>query len=69
MTYNFDPKVDDPENYRLGIFYFNPKDSRVLVPKRSRILGWTVNFARPSAILGIIVIVTVLIIVSVMDRW
>lgn len=27
-------KVDNPENYWLGIFYFNRKDSRVLVCKR-----------------------------------
>jgi uncharacterized membrane protein len=46
---DFDPMVDNPENYRLGIFYFNRKDKRVIVPKRNRLLGWTVNFAHPYA--------------------
>jgi uncharacterized membrane protein len=46
---DFDPMIDDPENYRLVIFYFNRKDKRVIVPKRNRMLGWTVNFAHPYA--------------------
>jgi len=45
----FDPMVDNPENYRLGIFYFNRKDKRAIVSKRNRHLGWTVNFAHPYA--------------------
>jgi uncharacterized membrane protein len=43
----FDPMVDDPTNYRYGIFYFNRKDSRRVVTKRNRILGVTFNFAHP----------------------
>ena len=49
--------VDDPENYKWGIFYFNPDDLRAVVPKRNRWMGWTLNFAQPLAwviILGII---------------
>jgi uncharacterized membrane protein len=42
---NFDPMVDDPDNYKLGIIYFNPKDKRDVVPKRNRLLGLTFNFA------------------------
>lgn len=40
-----DRMIDDPTNYKWGIFYFNRKDIRVLVPKRSRSMGWTLNFA------------------------
>jgi hypothetical protein len=29
LNEHFDPMVDNPENYRLGIFYFNRKDKRV----------------------------------------
>lgn len=36
---------DDPTNYKWRIFYFNLKDSRTVVSKRSRMLGWTLNFA------------------------
>jgi len=46
MNENFDPMADDPANYKLGLFYFNRKDKRTIVPKRYRLLGWTINFAR-----------------------
>lgn len=49
--------VNDPENYKWGLFYFNPDDLRAVVPKRNRRMGWTLNFAQPLAwviILGII---------------
>ena len=63
----FDPMVDNPENYWLGIFYFNRKDKRAIVPKRRRFLGWTVNFARPSVIWGAIGIIAILILASIME--
>lgn len=37
----------DPDNYKWGIFYFNPKDSRIILPKRNAGMGWTFNFAHP----------------------
>jgi len=40
-----------PDNlnvWKWGIFYFNPGDSRIFVPKRIASLGWTLNFARPG---------------------
>jgi len=43
----------DPANWKLGIFYFCREDGRVIVPKRIRGLGWTINFARPAALLWI----------------
>ena len=36
----------DPQFYKWGIFYYNPNDERVLVPKRVEAMGWTFNFAR-----------------------
>jgi len=66
---NFDPMIDDPENYKLGIFYFNRRDKRAIVPKRTRGTGWTVNFAHPYVILGSIGIVAIAIIASVMENW
>ena len=38
--------IDDPLNYKWGIFYFNKDDSRIIVPKRTRVFGWTFNFAK-----------------------
>ena len=64
MKHNFDQFENDrmiksPENYRWGIFYFNAKDPRIVVPKRSRMMGWTMNFANIYTyllILGLIAI-------------
>lgn len=41
----------DPNNWKFGIFYFNPKDPRIMPPKKIKALGWTVNFANPASIL------------------
>ena len=40
----------DSANWKLGIFYFCRADQRIVVPKRIRGLGWTINFARPLAL-------------------
>jgi hypothetical protein len=40
----------DPDNWKLGIFYFCRSDPRILVPKRIQGLGWTLNFGRPLAV-------------------
>ena len=52
---------DDPLNWKLGIFYFNKKDKRLLSPKRIQGLGWTVNFANPYSIILLIAIITLTI--------
>jgi uncharacterized membrane protein len=48
----------ETSNYwKGGIFYFNPDDSRMFVPKRIESLGWTLNFARPSSSLFLLAFV------------
>lgn len=49
--------TNDPTNYRYGIFYFNPNDDRIIVPKRITALGWTLNFANPKAYIALFIIV------------
>jgi uncharacterized membrane protein len=39
----------DPENYKWGVFYYCPRDPRVILPKRNVAMGFTLNFARPGA--------------------
>jgi uncharacterized membrane protein len=46
LTHSID--VTDPARWKAGLIYFNPSDAALLVPKRSG-LGYTFNFARPSA--------------------
>ena len=48
--HRFDCFHCDPDNWKLGIFYFCRADQRIFVPKRLRLLGWTINFARPLAV-------------------
>ncbi len=47
----------DPANWKLWFFYYCRADQRIIVPKRIRGLGWTLNFARPLAVpfLGFII--------------
>ncbi|MBD3922107.1 DUF1648 domain-containing protein [Paenibacillus sp. PR3] len=39
---------DQDRHWKLGTLYWNPEDPAIFVEKRSGI-GWTINFARPSA--------------------
>lgn len=50
----------DPGNWR-GVFYFNKKDPRLIVPKITQ-TGWTFNFA--SIWTYILIVAVVLIIVG-----
>lgn len=54
----------DPNNWKLGIFYFNPEDKRIFPPKRIKQLGWTINFANPNSIFIILVIIAILFILG-----
>jgi uncharacterized membrane protein len=41
--------VEDSKNWRYGIFYINPDDQRIIVPKRIRWMGLTLNFAHAAS--------------------
>jgi uncharacterized membrane protein len=49
--------VNDNRYYKFGVFYFNPDDERVIVPKRIKEFGFGLNFARREAILVLIAII------------
>src|SRR4029453_1216448 len=55
----------DPDNWKLGIFYFCRADQRLIVPKRIRGLGWTLNFARPLA--GPFLVFTLAVVCGVLE--
>lgn len=61
---DIDP-VDNIVNYKVGIIYWNPEDSRLIVPKRERSMGYTLNFAHRLNIL-ILVVITALVIYTAM---
>lgn len=55
----------DPSNWR-GLFYYNRKDPRIIVPKFYPSMGYTLNFASPYAYLAlgailIIIVISILI--------
>jgi len=57
----------DPHHWKLLIFYYNPADPRLFVPKRTG-LPVTLNFARPAAWLLMGVILAGLVIAAVMNN-
>jgi uncharacterized membrane protein len=57
-------KFYDPDKYKWGFFYFDPKDSRIFVPKNIRWLGFTVNFANPLSYLIIAAIISLIVVIE-----
>lgn len=59
----------DPNNWKYGFFYFNPEDKRILPPKRTPWMGWTVNFAnRDSVLFFVFLILFLAIITSILKK-
>jgi len=52
------------ENYKWGFLYFDRSDSRVIVPKVNKWMGWTFNFARPETYIIIAAFIAIMILVS-----
>jgi uncharacterized membrane protein len=64
-----EPYDSTPDSgWHAGIFYFNKADAAVIVPKRFG-LGWTLNFARPTAWFYIGGLVAFLSLITVVGRW
>ena len=57
-----DPEINNPNNYKFSVFYYNTDDNRVFVPKRNKYMGWTLNFGNHFTylILGTIISIAVL---------
>jgi uncharacterized membrane protein len=59
---------EDRKDWKAWLFYYNPANPRVWVPKRYG-LGWTLNFARPISYLFLILIIAVpVIIIAIAQR-
>jgi uncharacterized membrane protein len=55
---------DDDINWKLGMFYYNPDDLAIMIPKRMGV-GWTLNFGHP---ISFILIGAVIIIPQIMKK-
>ena len=49
-TEQIDALWKNPSNWTAGLFYHCKEDPRLVVYKRQKWQGWTVNFSRPMAI-------------------
>ena len=56
----------ETESWVLGVFYYNPDDSRIFLPKRTG-LGRTLNFAQPVAVLILCVLIVVVVVAILLD--
>ena len=54
----------DPNNWKLGLFYFNKEDKRIFPPKRTPWMGWTINFANPRSILAFCIILGIILLLA-----
>ncbi|WP_413670572.1 DUF5808 domain-containing protein [Mucilaginibacter sp. Mucisp86] len=54
--------TEDLSNYKYGVFYYNKNDRRIIVPKRIKYLGWTLNFARPVSYFIMGVLITLIVV-------
>lgn len=68
---------ENPKNWSGGVFgiYKSEKDTRLWVPKKNPKMGWTFNFAKPSAyvwlsgLIGVpIAIVVIVITANLLDK-
>lgn len=53
----------DKNNWKWGIFYYNPDDPRIFPPKRISFLGWTINFANPRSLFAFILMLAVIVVI------
>jgi hypothetical protein len=51
QSQNYEELWQNPDNWRLYILYIGREDPRIIVPKRFRVTGWTLNFAHVEAYL------------------
>src|SRR6266480_1949454 len=55
----------DPNNWRDGIIYVCKDDPRLIVPKKPKWGGWTLNFAHASAWLALLICILSIIVPTV----
>jgi uncharacterized membrane protein len=60
--------LNNPDKYKWGIFYYDPDDSRVFVPKNIQWLGYTVNFGNPITYLVLATFIALAIFVGTLDK-
>lgn len=50
----------NPENW-VGPFYVNSEDPRIHVPKKIRMMGWTLNFGHKASYIGLSILIIIIV--------
>jgi len=58
---------EDPNSWKQYVYYCKA-DPRVIVPRRLKWMGWTLNFARPSAVPVLLGMIALLILPATVVR-
>ena len=56
--------LNDPNNWKWGLFYYNKEDKRIFPPKRMPAFGWTINFGNKKSIFAFVVLILLLITIT-----
>ncbi|WP_298138915.1 DUF5808 domain-containing protein [Flavobacterium sp.] len=54
----------DPKNWKYGEFYYNKDDKRIFPPKRTKWMGWTINFANTKSVLVFLIVLILIIVLT-----
>ncbi|EJG01926.1 MULTISPECIES: DUF5808 domain-containing protein [Flavobacterium] len=61
---DYDNWHKDPKNwYFFNTCYYNPKDKRLLPPKKIQWMGYTINFANPYSVMLLLPFIIIVILV------
>lgn len=66
MSNQIDNDLNNPDNYVFGIFYYNPKDKRVILPKLDRYRGYTINTGNIYTWLILLGVVVAILLASIL---
>jgi serine/threonine protein kinase len=58
---------NNPQNWKSWC-YISKRDSRILVPRRIRWMGWTLNFGNPYGVLAMLAIFVILLVASIASK-
>lgn len=55
-----------PDHWKLGVFYYNREDTRVIVPKPVPWMGWTLNMAQPVSSIFLVAMALIIILSKIL---
>lgn len=65
----YDPLWENPDHWKWHLVYVCEKDPRVIVPKKPKWMGRTLNFAHPRSYLVLLVTVLLIAIPAALLPW